>query len=64
MEAPTIKNILHDESKNIRYVILAYRTLTRNELLSWVRFGVSNMKKKPKRNSTYTFVTIIGHDGH
>jgi hypothetical protein len=60
MEAPNVSNVLTDPTKNIRYEVMAYRALSEQELLQAVRVAVSMMKKKPKKNTTYRFVTIIG----
>lgn len=61
METPNILNVLNDPNKNIRYEVVAYRTLSSDELVSAVRVALSMMKKKPKRNSTYRFFSVIGH---
>jgi hypothetical protein len=60
MEMPTVSTVLHDTDKNIRYEVLAYRQLGRDELVIAVRNAISMMKKKPKKNSHYQFITIIG----
>ena len=60
MESPNVLNVLSDPTKNIRYEVMAYRSLTEQELLFAVRTAISMMKKKPKKNSTYRFVSIIG----
>jgi hypothetical protein len=62
MEMPKVLNVLNDSERNIRYEVVAYRQLSERELLQAVRMAVSMMKKKPKKNTTYTFQTIIGID--
>jgi hypothetical protein len=62
MEMPTVVSRAIDESKNIRYEVVAYRELSPRELEEAIWTAVSMMKKKPKKNCTYRFVTIIGHD--
>ena len=62
MEAPNVLNVLTDPQKNIRYEVMAYRALSEQELLQAVRIAVSMMKKKPKKNTKYTFITVIGHN--
>jgi hypothetical protein len=60
MEMPNVCNVLHDSVKNIRYELMAYRTLSEAELVQHVRYYLANAKKKPKKNSCVTIVTIIG----
>lgn len=60
MEEPKVKNIIRDTRKNVKYIILADRKLTRDEKLKQVRyynFEPVNIRTKP--NST---VTIIAKD--
>lgn len=47
MEPPTIKTTLHDPDRNIDYHVVAYRTLTRAELLDAVRAFMVN-RRRPK----------------
>lgn len=60
MELPTVRNVLHDTAKNIRYELMAYRELSRAELVQNVRIYLANAKKKPKKNSRVRIITIIG----
>ncbi len=60
MELPNIKNVLRDNSKNIRYEVFAYRALTKEELVLAVRQFNSSSKKKPKKNSCVQITTLIG----
>lgn len=62
MEMPNVVTEAHDEAKNIRYEVVAYRKLSREEVIFAIRHALSGMKKKPKKNSTCRLVTIIGHD--
>lgn len=63
MEPPTIKTTLHDPDRNIDYHVVAYRTLTRAELLDAVRaFMVNRRRPKLKPGQSVTIVTIIGFD--
>ena len=59
MELPKVSNVLIDATKNIRYEVLAYRTLSRDERTLAVRVFLSGIKKKPKRNSNVTIVSTI-----
>jgi hypothetical protein len=60
MELPTIQNILRDNENKIIYHVMAYRSLTREELLLAVRNYLASSKKKPKKGSTITIISIIG----
>lgn len=63
MEMPKVRNVLNDERAGVRYEVLAYRRLTEGELLTAVRFFLSQRKaKRPKRGTVVTIVSIIGHD--
>ena len=61
MEPPTVINKYIDQSRNIVFEILAYRELTKTELLSAVRDF--SLHYKVKNNKKYKIVTVIGHDG-
>ena len=48
MEMPTVRNVVKDEQRKITYIFMAYRAMTREEIL----MGVSMLwqqRKKPKR---------------
>jgi hypothetical protein len=60
MDSPNVLNVLNEPARNIRFEVLAYRKLTEQELYSAVQTGISLMKRKPKKNSKYTFVTVLG----
>jgi hypothetical protein len=62
MEAPNVVTVAIDESRNIRYEVVAYRQLSPTELTQALYTAVSMMKKKPKKNCSYRFHTIIGHN--
>lgn len=62
MEMPTVKNVVRDELRNITYNFMAYRTMTREEML----MGVSvlwQQRKKPKKGTTLTVITTHGAMG-
>lgn len=63
MNAPGIKHVVRDESKNITYKLWAYRQLSAREVRFHTLHCISMMKKTPKRNSTYDLVTVIGVGG-
>jgi predicted transcriptional regulator len=63
MERPTVKNIIKDDRKNITFVILAYRKLTKEEMVDTVR-SLWSQKKPPKilPGQEVVIETIYGHD--
>lgn len=61
MQGPNINNIIKDEENDVTYEIMAYRRLSKGEMVDAVRFYQSQKKtKKPKKGSTITIITIIG----
>jgi hypothetical protein len=60
MEMPNIRNTIKDERSRITYVVLAYRQLTREEVVDAVRYYQSRQKKKPKPGTEITIITTIG----
>lgn len=64
MELPSIVNTLVDKQRNITYEIVAYRKLTREELILAVRNFHSQKKKlKVKPNKKYKIMSSIGCNG-
>ena len=63
MNQPNIKHVVRDETKNITYKLWAYRQLNGREVRFHTLHCISMMKKKPKRNSTYDLITVIGAGG-
>lgn len=60
---PNVENIMKDEARGITYRVMAYRTLTRDEIISSIgAFLASRKRKKLARGVTVTIMTIIGHD--
>lgn len=63
MEAPAVLNVVNDRARGVKYHVMAYRQMTRVELLQAVAMYLrSNKGKHPKRGSLVTVVTIIGFD--
>ena len=63
MESPKVKTVLRDSKNGVRYEVMAYRQLTRQELLGAVRYFNSQRKGgKHKRGTIITIMTIIGFD--
>lgn len=60
MEQPHVRNVLIDSGSNITYEVMAYRSLTREEIFQAVAVYKSQKGKKPKKNATIRIMTIIG----
>lgn len=60
MEVPSVRSTIKDPKKDITYYVLAYRPLTRPELVEAVRYFSAHSKKRPKRGSAITIISIIG----
>ena len=64
MQPPTIMTTLRDNDNNVTYNVLAYRHLSRDELIMSVRMYHSQpsvrRRKKPFKNATITIVSILG----
>lgn len=56
---PTVPNEVRDEKRNITVRIMAYRKLSEREIRQTVAILFSG-KKKPKKNTLYTVVSLIG----
>lgn len=64
METPQVVNELNDPTAVVKYRVIAYRTLTKQELIQAVVLYLRQHKgRKPKRGSVITIVSIIGFDG-
>lgn len=63
MQLPNIKNIIEDPKKGVKYNIIAYRKLSKPEMIEAVRYYHTQKKvKKPKRGNTVNIITITGYD--
>jgi len=62
VKMPNVRNELRDAEDDITYVVMAYRRLTRGELVMTVRAFHSNRrsKKKLKKGITVTILSLIG----
>jgi hypothetical protein len=57
MEKLQIENIMRDTRKNVKYIILADRKLTRDEMLREIRlYNYEPLNLKTKQDSTVTIV--------
>jgi len=67
MQEPNIRSSIRDEEHNMTYHVMAYRKLSREELVWQVRSYHSQprfrRRKTPERNKVITILTIIGFDG-
>ncbi len=64
MKMPDVCNELRDPTRQVVYRVIAYRTLTRQEMLTAVAMHRGQNKgRPPKKNSTITIVTLFGVDG-
>ncbi len=55
MQGPTVVSELHDTEAGIIYRVLAYRELTRAEVVREVQQALRLSEKKPKRGDYLTF---------
>jgi hypothetical protein len=62
MELPTVKTAIKDAQNDVIYEVLAYRQVTRQELLQAIAAYKGQHKRKPKKGSRITIVTIIGYN--
>lgn len=62
MDMPTVDNVVVEQERNITYNVKAFRKLTEEELLITLRAFVGAQKRKLKKNSHYTIMTIIGYN--
>jgi len=61
MKQPNILNTLIDQEKNITYEVVAYRKLTKEELILAVRhFYAQKKKPKVKPGQKIRIISIIG----
>ncbi len=64
MKMPDVVTSIRDEANNYTYNVLAYRTLSRQEMLQAISHFKSQpkmrRKKRPLRNGSVTIVTIHG----
>lgn len=55
MAEKTVKNIIRDTRKNVKYIIMADRKLSRDEMLRQIRYyNFNTLNLKTKRDSTVT----------
>jgi len=59
MKSPDIVTTLKDQERGITYHVVAFRALSRQELLTAVRYYLSTVKKNPKRGTVIRIITVI-----
>ncbi|MDR2819440.1 MAG: hypothetical protein LBB60_02780 [Desulfovibrio sp.] len=61
VEQPSVENIYVDQARGITYKIMAYRPLTKEEMLQGVGVFMrqKNAKKFMKRGSTIKIISVI-----
>lgn len=58
--APSVENLIRDEERDVTYRIMAYRRLTRAEMVAGVQMFIRSKKgKPPKKSSTVTIISVI-----
>jgi hypothetical protein len=63
MEQPSVSNPIRDEKNGITYNVVAYRKLSREEIVLAIKhYRASKKTKKSKKGTTVTIVTIIGYN--
>ena len=62
IEMPSVRNVLVDEDGGVRYEVLAYRTLSREEVVMSVRTFLASRKsrRRLKRGTVVEIVSVIG----
>lgn len=59
MEMPNIPHPIRDAERNITYVVMAYRALSKGEVVTAVRMHLAGAKR-PKKNSKVVIFTVMG----
>ncbi len=59
MERPRVENVLNDRERKVRYVFVAYRTMTRTEKVEAYRVWHSS-NRTPRTGSTVVIETSYG----
>jgi len=59
MKLPDVVTTLVDQERGVIYEVVAYRRLTKQELITSVRYHLSRLKKKPKRGDVFRILIAI-----
>lgn len=61
MQMPNVENVLNDPTQGVKYRVMAYRALSRPELLQAVAMHLRKQRgKKSKPGTVITILTVIG----
>jgi hypothetical protein len=61
MKGPDVSNVIKDPEADVTYNVLAYRKLSRAEMVQSIRFyAMQRGKKKLSRGSAVTIISVIG----
>lgn len=65
MENPTFAHPIKDSTRGVKFIVMAYRELSLQEVVQCVHTYLINCKKKnrPKKGHTVTIYTVIGAGG-
>lgn len=63
MELPKIPHPIRDAEMDVTYVVMAYRELTRPEVVQMVRVHQAQKRAKPKRKSRIVIYSTFGMNG-
>ena len=56
MNLPNMRHEFFNEDSGVRYVVMAYQQLSKDDLMRAIVLNVMLMKKKPRRGETHTFL--------
>lgn len=62
MEQPNTRNVIKDAERKVTYVVMAYRQLSREEIVIAVRHHLSQRRGQPKKGSTIIIMTTFGYN--
>lgn len=60
MELGNVPHTIKDSATGVTYVVMAYRQLTRDEVVQTVRMHQSSTQRKPKRGSRVVIYSSLG----
>ena len=64
MQMPNVRTTIEDQNLKITFHVMAYRTLSRDEMILAVRHCMSQKKRKrPKPGQEITIISTIGANG-
>lgn len=67
MDLPSVKHTVVDKANNVTYHVMAYRQLTKREVMQGIRLYLSQpqhrRRKRPERDKVIIIPSLIGCDG-